>query len=251
VRGPVDQPRRPRSLLVPGLLTLAAFMVLVGLGTWQLQRKAWKEALIDTLTLRLGAAPVDLPSQESWARLNAKHDEFRRVRFRARMQDEALVYTIGSVLRSDVSGPGYWVFAPAELDDGNVVVINRGFVPEGRQDPRTRAEGQAAGPVDVVGVMRWPEQRSWYTPRDDPVRNVWFVRDHLAIAAAKGLSNVAPFFIDQEAPVPAGGLPRPGPLKINLRNDHFQYALTWYGLATVLVFVFAAWAWRREPSARR
>lgn len=247
MRAPTDQPRR-RRLLVPGLLTLAAFVLLIGLGTWQLERKAWKEALIDTLTHRLVAPPGDLPVREDFPRRNAGDDEFRRVRLRATFppDQEALVYTSGSALRSDVSGPGYWVFAPARLADGSTVVVNRGFVPEGRQGQRGQSDGQ---PDEIVGVMRWPEQRGWFTPSDDPARNLWFVRDHRAIAASKGWGEVAPFFIDQEAPVPAGGLPRPGPLNINLRNDHLQYALTWFVLAVVLLVVFALWARRREPIA--
>jgi surfeit locus 1 family protein len=225
--------------------------MLIFLGTWQLERRAWKEGLIDTLTRRMAVAPSVLTPHEQWARLNAEGAEFQRVRFAAefRHDHEALVYTSGSALRSDVAGPGYWVFTPARLADGSSLVVNRGFVPEGRQDPRTRAEGQTAGPVDIVGVLRWPEQRSWFTPSDDPRRNLWFSRDHQAIGAGKGWGQVAPFFIDQEAPVPAGGLPRPGPLKDNLRNDHLQYAITWYALAAVLVVVFALWAGRREPGA--
>lgn len=248
MRAPTGQPRRRRGLLVPGLLTLSAFVVLVGLGTWQLERKTWKEALIDTLTRRLIAPPSDLPSRESFSRLNASADEFRRVRFRAtlRPDQEALVYTSGSALRSDVSGQGYWVFAPARLADGSTVVVNRGFMPEGQQGARGPSDNRSD---EIVGVMRWPEQRSWFTPSDDSARNLWFVRDHRTIAVAKGWGEVAPFFIDQEAPVPAGGLPRPGPLNINLRNDHLQYALTWFGLAAVLLVVFALWARRREPIA--
>jgi surfeit locus 1 family protein len=233
------------------LIALAVFIVLVALGTWQLQRKAWKEALIDTLTSRLAAAPIDLPPREQWTQLNAGNDEFRRVRLRGEFEHdrEALVYASGSALRSDVTGPGYWVFSPARLAEGSAVMVNRGFVPEGRQDPRTRADGQNAGPVEIVGVLRWPELRPWFIPGDDPSHNLWFTRDHRAIAAAKGL-DVGSFYIDQEAPAPPGGLPRPGPMKANLRNDHLQYAFTWYGLAAVLVILFALWAERRRHGGK-
>jgi surfeit locus 1 family protein len=120
-------------------------------------------------------------------------------------------------------------------------MVDRGFVPEGRQDPAARVAGQSSGPVEIVGAMRWPEAPGWFTPRADPAHNLWFARDPLAIAAAKGLAAVAPFYIEQEAPVPPGGLPLPGPMQVHLRNEHLQYALTWYGLAAVLVAVFAAW----------
>jgi surfeit locus 1 family protein len=232
-----------RRLLLPSLAALVALAILVSLGSWQIERKAWKEGLIATLTERLAAPATDLPPRTLWGRLAAATDEFRRVAFRAELlsNQEALVYTPGSALRSDVSGPGYWVFAPARHADGSLVVVNRGFVPEGRQEAQSRAEGQVAGAVDVVGAMRWPEARGLFTPADDPARNLWFVRDHVAMAAAKGWGPVAPFFIDQEAPEPPGGLPRPGRIRPNLPSNHLQYALTWYGLALVLVVVFIIW----------
>ena len=233
-----------RRLLLPSLAALVALAVLVSLGTWQIERKAWKEHLIATLTERLAAPATDLPPRTLWGRLTAATDEFRRVAFRAELlsNQEALVYTTGSAQRSDVSGPGYWVFAPARLADGSLVVINRGFVPEGRQEARGRAEGQVAGFVEIVGAMRWPEARGLFTPADDPARNLWFIRDHVAMAAAKGWGAVAPFFIDQEAPETPGGLPRPGRIRPNLPNNHLHYALTWFGLALVLVVVFGVWA---------
>lgn len=245
--------RRLRSgLAVPAIFALVATAIFVGLGTWQLQRKAWKEALIETLEQRLSAPPGDLPPRERWASLSAANDEFCRVKFSAAFVPgaEALVYTSGSALRSDVSGSGYWVFAPAQLTSGGIVLVNRGFVPEGRQDPVTRAAGAATGHADLVGVMRWPESRGAFSPKDDPDRNIWFVRDPIAIAAAKSWGEVAPFFIELESPQPPGGLPRPGALKVNLRDEHLQYAITWYGLALVVVVMFGFWfSSRAAPTA--
>jgi surfeit locus 1 family protein len=241
-----------RRLLIPSLVALVALAVLLALGTWQIERKAWKEDLIATLAERLAGPATDLPARTAWGRLTAATDEFRRVAFRAQLlnDQDVLVYTTGSALRSDVSGPGYWVFAPARLADGSLVAINRGFVPEGRQETRRSAEAPVAGSVEIVGAMRWPEARGLFTPADDPARNLWFVRDHVAMAGAKGWGPVAPFFIDQEAPEPSGGLPRPGRIRPNLPNNHLQYALTWYGLALVLVVVFGVWARGRssEPT---
>src|SRR5262249_298136 len=170
------------GLAVPAVFALVATIIFVALGTWQLQRKAWKEALIGVLEQRLSALPGDLPPRERWASLSAANDEFRRVKVSAAFVPgaEALVYTSGSALRSDVSGPGYWVFAPAQVASGGLVVVNRGFVPEGRQSPATRAAGAATGRADLVGVLRWPESRGAFSPKDDPDRNIWFVRDPVA-----------------------------------------------------------------------
>ena len=139
-----------------------------------------------------------------------------------------------------MTGPGYWVFTPARVADG-IVMVNRGFVPDGRQDPAIRRVGQTNGPAEIVGVMRWPETPGWFTPGNDPGRNLWFVRDPAAIAAAKGVGAAAPFYIEQEAPPAPGGLPKVGALQALLTNNHLGYALTWYGLALVLAVSFGIW----------
>ena len=215
------------------------FIVLIGLGTWQLERKAWKEGLIAALAERTSAEPVALPAPERWSAFSPESDEFRRVRFPATIASgsEALVYAAGSSVRPDIKGVGYWVFAPAELASGAVVVVNRGFLPEDQLDPKTHMP--PAGPVDLIGALRWPEPRGWFVPNDDPARNLWFARDPLAMARAKGWGNVAPFYVELESST--GPLPRGGRLTPTLRNEHLQYALTWYGLAVVLAVMFALW----------
>jgi len=236
----VGAPRRSwLGLLLPALLV---FIVLIGLGTWQVERKAWKEALIAALTERLAAAPIALPAM--WQNFDPASDEYRRVKFTAQFDHaaEALVYGAASAFRPDVSGPGYWVFTPARLTDGSLVIVNRGFVPEDRKEPKSRSAGQVSGPVEIIGALRWPDTRHWFTPQDDAAHNLWFNRDPHAIAAAKELGVVAPFFVEMEAPVPPGGLPSPGKIVVNLPDNHLQYAITWYGLAAALVGVFAVWA---------
>jgi surfeit locus 1 family protein len=241
----VQRPRRRWPGILFGLCVVAALGVLVALGTWQLERKAWKEGLIAELDAKLSVKPTDLPPRERWGRLSAATDEFRRVAFPAEFLkgEEALVYSSGSPLRPDATGPGYWVFAPARLLGGSLVIVNRGFVPEGKQNPETRKEGQPSGVVDIVGVMRWPEQRGQFTPSDEPAKGLWFARDPAAMAEAKKWGAVAPFYVDQEGPPAPGGLPKVGPLRASLPNNHLQYAVTWYGLALVIL-ISAVFFWR-------
>ena len=125
-----EAPRR-RGLFLPLVFLAAALGVLIWLGTWQLERKAWKEGLIAELYRKLAAAPTNLPPRENWAKLDAAAEEFHRVAFPAEFLPgkEALVYSSGSSLRPDAAGPGYWVFSPARLTGGSLVVVNRGFVP--------------------------------------------------------------------------------------------------------------------------
>jgi surfeit locus 1 family protein len=234
--------RRHGGVLDATVFTVAGVSILVGLGVWQLDRKTWKENLIATVT-RLVRAPENLPARQTWGQVKQADDEYHRVTFSAEFLEgeEALVYTAGSAFRTDIHGAGYWVFAPARLAGGSIVIINRGFVPQNRKDPATRAEGLPHGTTDIVGVLRWSEARGTFTPNDEPQNNVWYARDVSAIAAAKKWDSAAPFYVEQEAPVPPGGLPSPGKLSLSLPDNHLQYAPTWFGLALGLAGVYVVW----------
>jgi cytochrome oxidase assembly protein ShyY1 len=230
-----------------GVFTLAMLAVFIGLGLWQLQRRVEKHALIATLNERLAAAPVPLPPSSQWSALTPDRDEFRRVSFTATYQSrlDAMVYTSGSAVRADISGPGTWAFIPARLADGETVAVNAGFVPNTMQDrgqqDRAVARLITNEPVMLTGYIRFPEAASLFTPAENHGKRLWFSRDHLAMAQALGWDKVAPFYIDLEAPVPASGIPKPGPLDVHLKDDHLQYAITWFGLAGAVVIAFAVW----------
>ena len=239
--------RRRRGIVFPTAVAVTGCAVLIALGVWQLERRAWKDSLTAALSERIAAAPQSLPPPARWPSLDAQRDEFRRVTFTAEFQpgQEALVYATTSALRPDVKGYGYWVFAPARLPGGDIVVVNRGFVPADRKDAASHAP--PSGSVAIAGLMRWPEARGLFTPADDPRGNVWYVRDPAAIAAAKNWGAVAPFHVDMEAPPPPGGLPRVAPIaSVRLPNNHFQYALTWFGLAAALAGVYLVWLTRQR-----
>jgi surfeit locus 1 family protein len=247
VREPAATPEKPRGGVVGA--TIAAVVgvaILCGLGVWQVERKAWKEDLIATLNARLAKPPDNLPPRTEWKDLEAEGHEWRRVTFPAEFipGEETLVYTAGSPFRPDVKGPGYWVFAPARLAGGSVVVIDRGFIPPERKDSASHAP--PVGLIDIVGVMRWPEENGMFTPAADVKGNVWYARDLKTMAVVKQWPNEAPFYIEQEAPLPPGGLPKPGRMVVNLRDNHLQYAITWFGLALGLAAVYGVWLVRRR-----
>jgi cytochrome oxidase assembly protein ShyY1 len=223
----------------------------IGLGLWQLQRRIDKHALIAALTERLAASPAPLPSPAQWSALTPANDEFRRVSFVATYQarPDAMVYSSGSAVREDVSGPGTWAFMPARLPDGATVVINAGFVQNTMQDraqqDRAVTPLVTAAPVTLTGYIRFPEAAGALTPSENMAKRLWFTRDHQAMARtlgwAEGGAPVAPFYIDLEAPVPASGIPKPGPLQVHLKDDHMQYAITWFALACAMAIAFAVW----------
>jgi cytochrome oxidase assembly protein ShyY1 len=237
-----------------GLFTLAMLALLIGLGVWQLQRRVAKHELIAALNERLATSPVVLPAATEWSALTAAKDEFRRVTFAATYvaQPDAMVYSAGSAVREDVTGPGTWAFLPARLSDGAIVAVNAGFVQNTMQDraQQDRAAKRLAtgAPVKLTGYLRFPESAGALTPHEDAAKRLWFVRDHLAMARALGWGPVAPFYIDLETPVPDSGVPKPGPLHVHLKDDHLQYAITWFTLAGAVVIAFGIW-WRAQRRA--
>ena len=222
-----------RSVVTASASAAIGFAILCGLGIWQLERLQWKEMLIADLNARVSVPPVALPAAPTQAM-----DEFRRVRARVQFVpgEHALVYTPGSALRPDVPGAGYWVMTPAKSERGTVV-INRGYV---APNARGNAGATPAGEVEITGALRWPEEGTYFTPRDEPANNVWYRRDPASVAAAKNWGAVAPFYIEQEAPQ-LPGAPKAGPLVVKLPNNHLQYAITWFGLAGALAAVYFVW----------
>ena len=245
---------RRRGSLGFAIVTLAMVATCLGLGIWQLQRRVEKHALIAALDERLAAAPAALPAQAQWSALTPAKDEFRRVHFTAtyaRLPD-VMVYSSGSAVRDDISGPGTWAFLPAQTD-GAIVAVNTGFVQNTMQDraQQDRAVGRlvTGEPAKLTGYLRFPEAAGTLTPSENVSKRLWFTRDHLAMARAlgwgEGGKTIAPFYVDLESPVPESGIPKPGPLKVRLKDDHMQYAITWFGLAGVIAIAFGVW-WRAQ-----
>jgi len=227
--------------------TLMMVALFIGLGVWQLQRRVEKHALIAALTERLAAPPVPLPPASQWGTLTPDQDEFRRVSFTATYEGrlDAMVYSSGSNIRPDISGPGTWAFLPAQLSSGETVAVDAGFVPNTMQDRGMQDSAVAqfitGKPVAMTGYIRFPIAAGVLTPDVEHDKRLWFARDHLEMAQALGWKEVAPFYVDLETPVPPNGIPKPGPLEVNLRDDHMQYALTWFALAAAVVIAFIVW----------
>jgi surfeit locus 1 family protein len=220
---------RAPSLWLTALL-LIAFAILVALGVWQIERRAWKLALIDRVEQRVHAPAQPVPSPASWPTISAANDEYRHVRVSGRFlhDRETLVQAVTE------EGPGYWVLTPLKRSDGTLVLINRGFVPSERRDASTRRGGNPDGQVEITGLLRMTEPKGGFLRDNAPQHNRWYSRDVAAIAAARGLHDVAPFFVDADAGSQIAGGPIGGLTVIRFPNNHLIYALTWFALAFML-----------------
>jgi surfeit locus 1 family protein len=239
------QPGTWRQLLAPGLVSLVCLAILLGLGTWQLQRKAEKEALIARILARARVEPpAALPRAEDW---DPQRDEFRRVRVTGRLLHDAetLVHGLAAGATPGRALQGYYVVTPLARADGGTVLINRGFIPTELKDRASRRAAEVAGESTITGMLRAPEPRTLFVPPPDPARGEWFHRDIAGIAAARGLTDALPYLVEADATPNPGGWPKGGQLRVDLPNNHLQYAFTWFAIAACLLGVFGAFAWRR------
>jgi surfeit locus 1 family protein len=233
---------RFRILLWPTATTIPALILLLGLGFWQVQRLHWKEGLLAHIESQMEAPAADLPATiedpASW--------EYRRVRVTGQYENGKELYLYAINLDGDA---GYLVFTPLQRTAGDPVLVNRGWVPEDRKDPATRAEGLIAGEVAIEGIGRISGGAGPFTPANEPARNRWFSRDLSAMAPAVGMS-LAPVMVDRDkTPVP-GGWPLGGQTRIDIPNNHLQYAVTWFGLAYAVLVIFVIYARRALKAAK-
>jgi surfeit locus 1 family protein len=237
--------RRFRPTFWATLFTVPALAVLVALGIWQLQRLAWKDALIAERQARSAAPAMTLPAEIDDPEALA----FTRVRVRGSFLHEAEMYLVARPL---AGRPGLHVVTPLVLEDGRALLVDRGWVPEARKDPATRAEGQLAGVVELEGLLRiggWTGY-SWLKPENQPAENVWYRVEPAAMAEAADLARaVTAVYLDAGPAENPGGLPKGGQTRVHMANDHLGYAITWFALAVALVAVYLIYH-LRGPSGR-
>ena len=250
-------PRVWRSLLGPAVAAVIVTAILVGLGIWQVQRLAWKEALIARVAAGMSAVPVAAPGPADWPGLDIDDREYQPVAVSGRFINDREIHVIYALTspRGRFGGQGYMVMTPFVTDAGWVVYVNRGFVPADKVDRASRPGSAIEGETTVTGVLRRSADRSWFMPGDNVAANQWFSRDPALYAPTETLpsTEVAPYLIDAkfDASLP-GGLPQGGETLIDFPNNHLGYAITWFGLALTCVGVFIAFATEKlRPSRRR
>lgn len=234
-----------RSTFTKAVLAIAGialFFAFISLGTWQVQRRAWKLDLIERVNERVHSQPVAVPAQPDWPTVKPETHEYLAVQAQGQWMEGR------SVLTQAVTelGAGFWLVAPLLQADGTSLLVNRGFIPSEQRKAwveriATAPKSAAGDEVTVEGLLRFSEPQGGFMRDNAPEEDRWHSRDVAAIAKAKGLKQVAPFFIDQGVPgqSTAQTWPRPGLTVIQFTNTHAVYALIWYGLA--LMVLGAAW----------
>lgn len=219
-------------------LTVAAtlaFALLSGLGVWQIERLHWKLALIAEVNRNLSAPPLTLRQALAMGYGKA---QYHRVALKGRFDNSLENYVF-------TTGPGgeaaYHVLTPFRLTDGRSLIVDRGYIPLALRDPRTRKAGELEGMQQIVGVWRMPNAPGLFTPPSDTKRRIWYARDVAAMAGADRLTLAAPVVVEADAASNPGGWPKGGQTVVRFRNQHLQYAVTWFALAAGLLIVYLAY----------
>lgn len=233
-----------RPGLWPSLITLAGLFTLLGLGFWQIERLDWKQGIIAKIAEQSASAPVSAPSYRASWDIGM---EYRRVTATGAFRHdlEVPIYALGRD-----GAPGYHIFTPLNMSEGRgAVLVNRGWVPEELKLASGRVAGLSEGNIRVDGVLRTPKRPNNFTPDNNAVADQWYWPDLTAMAEARGLENLAGYVIEASADANAQkmGLAPPygGATRLQIKNDHLGYALTWFGLAFVLLVIFAIYHIRR------
>lgn len=240
-----------RPLLWPTLFSLPVLLLCVGLGVWQMERREWKREILDRIAVNQ-AAPV--MTFDELAKGDPLRHEYGRVRVAGTFLHDREFFLAARSLKNKV---GLHVVTPLRTDDGRIVLLDRGWIASETRDPARRATGQLPGRVEVAGIVRRSQERRQFAPDNDPGRNMWFRVD---VPEMRRLAGAAPdpvldrFFLEADATPNPGGAPIGGQTRLDIPNDHLQYALTWFLIGLALVGVYLAYHWqqgRLEIGGRR
>jgi surfeit locus 1 family protein len=231
---------RLRPIFWPTLIMLPIVLFSLGLGVWQMDRREWKRGILDTIAVNQAAAPMPF---DELVKGDPLRREYGRVRVSGTFLHDKEFYLAARSLKDKV---GMQVVTPLRLDDGTIILFDRGWIPSEKKDPAKRAEGQIPGKVDLTGIVRRSQVKRQFAPDNDPAKNFWF---HVDVPLMRQMAGGKPdpvldtFFLESDAAPNPGGVPIGGQTRLDIPNDHLQYAITWFLIALAGIGVYLAYHW--------
>ena len=226
-----------RARLWPTLLTAGMIAVMVGLGCWQIQRLHWKEGLLVSIAAHKSDAPVNIQGLSARDTVNYRH-----AMALGSFDTKHNFFLISTSLKGE---GGYHVLTPFQLYDGSHIIIDRGWIPYSMKDKPDEFIPRP-GSVLVSGLIIVP-QHGWLQPSNHPDTNDWYWPDLTAMARLAGDPSVRPYILDAGAAPNPSGYPVGGQTRLELPNNHLEYALTWFGLALALMIIYVVQGFNRTP----
>ena len=229
-----------RPLLWPTIIMLPIFLFSLSLGVWQMERRAWKRDILDRIATSQAAPPMPFDELVKGDPLRL---EYGRVKVAGTFLHDKEFYLAARSLKDKV---GMQVVTPLRTDSGAIILFDRGWIPSEKKEPAKRAEGQLPGRVELTGIVRRTQEKRQFAPDNDPAKNFWF---HVDVPLMRKMAGAPPdprldtFFLDADAAPNPGGVPIGGQTRLDIPNDHLQYAITWFLLALALAGVYLAYHW--------
>ena len=214
--------------------TIPSFIILLLLGSWQIQRLSWKSDLISNYNINFGKNPISV--EELFQ--NNEENKYRRVTIKGKYNHENEIQIIGKTYEGNA---GYHIVTPFLLKNDDILYVNRGWVPKKYVDRDKRKFTLFKGDTNIIGLVRLPQKKGYFVPENEPDNGFWFTIIPDEFNSHLGISANSNYYIDElnidgklKLPMPANG-------KIQIPNNHLQYAITWYSLAIGLLIVYIAW----------
>jgi surfeit locus 1 family protein len=231
---------RLRPIFWPTVMMLPIILFSLGLGVWQMDRREWKRDILDRMAANQAAPPMPL---EELVKGGPLRREYGRVRVAGTFLHDKEFYLAARSLKDKV---GMQVVTPLRTESGAIVLFDRGWIPSEQKDPAKRAEGQLPGRVELTGIVRRSQVKRQFAPDNDPAKNFWF---HVDVPLMRQMAGGPPdpvldtFFLEADATPNPGGVPIGGQTRLDIPNDHLQYAITWFLIALAGAGVYLAYHW--------
>lgn len=229
-----------RPIFWPTAMMLPIILFSLGLGVWQMDRREWKRGILDRIAVNQAAAPMPF---DELVKADPLRREYGRVRVSGTFLHDKEFFLAARSLKDKV---GMQVVTPLRLGDGTIILFDRGWIPSEKKDPAKRAEGQVLGKLELVGIVRRTQEKRQFAPDNDPAKNFWF---HVDVPLMRRMAGGKPdpvldtFFLEAEATPNPGGVPVGGQTRLDIPNDHLQYAITWFLIALAGAGVYLAYHW--------
>jgi len=240
-----------KPLFWPTVFTIPALIILLGLGTWQVQRLHMKTELLAQIEAKFDMSAGDLPAPDTWQNLKRETWNYTPVRAKGVFDHahEFHVFTHLSDSKGRFTQAGYFVLTPFKLaGTDRSILVSRGFVPQNLKNADLRRAGQTEGLVALEGILRFSERPNSFTPEPDLKKNIWYGRDSAKMAGQLIEKKLPPLFIDLKTSEPKTSIPQAQAKKPIIKNNHLSYAITWYGIALGLIGVYILF--HRKPNTR-
>ena len=224
------------------LLVAVAVIVMINLAFWQLRRLDERQQFNDRVDANTSQPVVAF--DEIRANLaDPSTIEWRRVRVTGTYVPDQQFLVVN---RSQNGDTGRNVVGALQLDDGSLLLVNRGFVPSADDVPPA-----PQGSIEVTGRLRVSEQRRTGQPADEAVEALTEIRRiDIDVLSQQFDVPVQPMYVEARASSPpdAGSL-QPIVDPVLDEGPHLSYAIQWF-VFTICVIVGWVLAVRRSIAHR-